>query len=206
MSATFLRNRILGAFRSSLDPFIQAAGATIPADLVFANPTIQWLAAVVSHLADPSAITSSAKAPTSQIEEMIAKYTKDLAVVKDKKPIDLAEGLVVVLTGSTGGLGSHLLADLVKNDGVKKVYTFDRSENVQDKQKIAFEDRLLPTNLLKSEKLHSLTVNANRNDFGLASETHEEVKSPHPSVARHTLTSGRRSGIVSRTSFTMPGG
>ena len=206
LSATFLRNRILGAFRSSPDPFVQAAAATIPADIVFANPTIQWLAAVVSHFADPSATTSSAKTPTSQIEEMIAKYTKDLPVVKGKRHIDPADGLVVVLTGSTGGLGSHLLADLVKNEGIKKVYTFDRSENVQDKQKIAFEDRSLPTNLLKSEKLHSLTVNASRNDFGLASETLEEVKFQHLSIAQHSLTSIHRSGKASRTSSTMPGG
>lgn len=106
---------------------------------------------------------------------MIAKHTKDLPVVKEKEPINPVNGLVIILTGSTGGLGSHLLTDLLKNERIKKVYTFDRSENVRDKQTIAFEDRLLPTILLKSDKLVALTINASRDDFGLTPDVLKEV-------------------------------
>ncbi|THH16915.1 hypothetical protein EUX98_g9224 [Antrodiella citrinella] len=177
LSATYLRNRILGAFRSSTDPFVAAAASSIPADIVFANPTLQWLASVVANLADPSAVSNSSKTHAEEIEDMVAMYTKDLPTVKGKRPIDPSEGLVVVLTGSTGALGSHLLADLLADERVRKVYTLDRAEHVQERQQLAFEDRLLPLEMLRSDKLRALTVNAGRADLGLDTATLAEIKS-----------------------------
>ncbi|THH28219.1 hypothetical protein EUX98_g5965 [Antrodiella citrinella] len=177
LSATYLRNRIIGAFRSSPDPFIAAAASSIPADIVFANPTLQWLASVVANLADPSAVWNSSKTHAEEVEDMVATYTKDLPIVTGKRPIDPSEGLVVVLTGSTGALGSHLLASLLKDDRIRKVYTLDRAEHIQERQQLAFEDRLLPLELLKSDKLRALTVNAGRADLGLDADILGEIKS-----------------------------
>lgn len=119
---------------------------------------------------------------------MVATYTKNLPTVEGKRPIVPSEGLVVVLTGSTGALGSHLLASLLADERIRKVYTLDRAEHVQERQQLAFEHRLLPMDLLNLGKLRALTVNAGRADLGLDAATLAEVGSDSSCASSCVLT------------------
>ncbi|TCD69319.1 putative NRPS-like protein biosynthetic cluster [Steccherinum ochraceum] len=177
LSATFLRNRILGALRSSPDPAINALCTAVPQELVFVNPTIDRLAQAITRLIHPFD-SDEANNDAEEINAMIAKYSADIPAASSSRlslPND-GTGLVVLLTGSTGGLGSHLLATLLGSSRIAKVYTFDRGLDVKTRQKASFEDRGIPLDHLESTKLHTLSVDYDKPDFGLSNEVLNDLK------------------------------
>lgn len=137
LSATFLRNRIMGVLRSSSDPQVAQAAQKINQNVVFSHPTIKQLAMHISQLAagDEAGPTSASAA----IEGMIAKYSVGLTEVH--KSLDLPPAPVVLLTGSTGGLGSYMLQELPRNEEVERVYAYNRpargKTTIQERQEEA---------------------------------------------------------------------
>jgi hypothetical protein len=183
LSATFLRNRIIGALRSSSDANAQKAAFGVTQDLVFAFPTIKQLATHIAVLvlhgnAVSVASVTAAKPAADVIIKMIDKYSVGLGdlVVSN---VQSAAGAVVLLTGSTGGLGSHLLESLLSNADVRKVYAYNRSSktsaSIFDRQKDAFVDRGLDSALLCSEKLVFMEGNGALPKLGLQDSLFEEV-------------------------------
>jgi hypothetical protein len=180
LSATFLRNRIIGALRSSSDANAQKAAFGVTQDLVFAFPTIKQLATHIAVLVLRGNAVSVAGVTSAKdiINKMIDKYSVGLGdfVVSDVQP---AAGAVVLLTGSTGGLGSHLLESLLSNADVRKVYAYNRSSktsaSIFDRQKDAFVDRGLDSALLCSEKLVFMEGNGALPKLGLQDSLFEEV-------------------------------
>lgn len=176
LSSTFLRNRILGALQSSPQA---SASRGITQNFVFANPTVDKLTRAIVHLVNDLSDDASTEGDkdVNEINAMIAKYSVDIpAISTDKRHASLDNGIVVLLTGSTGSLGSHLLATLLKEPKVRKVFTLDRGPaDVKTKQKAVFEDRGLPVGLLESAKLVAIEANYEEPDFGLQSEVVEEV-------------------------------
>lgn len=176
LGATFLRNRIIGAFRASKGGFSQQAAASVSQNFVFDHPTIRDLAQAICTLIDPSSAPSGGQDVASQIKEIIHKYGADMPVmnVTGTTPED---GAVVLLTGSTGNIGSHILASLLSDDRVVRVYAMNRGDSsaaAAERQKAAFEDRGLPLDLLSGGKFIPLTGDLGREQFGLA-EHYDEV-------------------------------
>ncbi|KAG6374188.1 hypothetical protein JVT61DRAFT_4841 [Boletus reticuloceps] len=162
LSSTFLRNRIIGSLAASSHETIQAAASQISQDIVFTNPTLRLLAKrLIQLLAGEEGSFSPAPDPQVEIEDMIAKYSIGLGKLGDGAPGRFHDRHVVLLTGSTGGLGSYLLASLLSREDVALVYAFNRpskTDTIQHRQRAAFEDRGLDTALLDSDKLiHILT-------------------------------------------------
>ncbi|KAI0081390.1 acetyl-CoA synthetase-like protein [Panus rudis PR-1116 ss-1] len=175
LSATFLRNRIIGALRNDSSTSSQRAIAHINQDFVYKHPTVNRLAHALVSLVNPSAAPVLEEA--DGIHHMIEKYTANLPPSAPlQKDID-SNNLVVVLTGSTGALGSHILAALLKEDRIKKVYTLNRGSDVASRQNASFVDRQLPVQLLDSAKLVQLSADLNSSDLGLAANVLTEIKS-----------------------------
>jgi FlaA1/EpsC-like NDP-sugar epimerase len=63
--------------------------------------------------------------PTAVIKKMIDSYSRDMPTINAENKIK-PDGEVVLLTGSTGGLGSYLLASLIADERVKKIYALNR--------------------------------------------------------------------------------
>ncbi|CAL1703594.1 unnamed protein product [Somion occarium] len=174
LSATFLRNRIIGALNSSSEPSAQKAAASIPQEFIFTHPTIQRLAAAIVSLVDPSFGTTAHG--RASIEDLIAKYSANLPAARSVPHGTPPSEIVVVLTGSTGGLGAHLLASLLEEPNVAKVYTLNRGNDLVERQKASFVDRGLPVELLSSGKLVQLTADLSLDDIGLDSDVLKEIK------------------------------
>ena len=113
------------------------------------------------------------------ITEMIAKYIVDMP-----KPAHLSaqangvveHDVVVMLTGSTGAVGSYILARLLADSRIAKVYTFNRQVNIPyDRQKASFVERELDTLLLESPKLVQLVGDLSQQYFGLDEAVFNEV-------------------------------
>ncbi|KAL0564029.1 hypothetical protein V5O48_018027 [Marasmius crinis-equi] len=87
---------------------------------------------------------------------------------------------VVILTGSTGVFGSMLLADLILDSTVTRIYALNRAHkkhSLDTRQRAAFREKGLDPNLLDSEKVKLLVADLLKSDdFGLPSKDFHEMK------------------------------
>ncbi|KAG6819125.1 hypothetical protein H0H93_015121 [Arthromyces matolae] len=119
---------------------------------------------------------SHVRASAATIEALIEQYSVGLDPLPAKiAPRPILQGpIVVLLTGSTGNLGSEILVNLLKDDRVERVYTFNRpskrGDPIEERQMKAFNKRRLDTNLLRSEKLSYVLGDATQQDLGIASD------------------------------------
>jgi thioester reductase-like protein len=116
-------------------------GANVTAPIIYSNPTVEQLAKAMSGNISKSNGQASAPLTREQkIQKMVAKYTEDM--VRPKRTANApkpASKHTVVITGSTGSLGTHMLEQLLKNPNVEKMYCMNRSDNAEARQKSSFE-------------------------------------------------------------------
>ncbi|KAL1663173.1 hypothetical protein GGF50DRAFT_116273 [Schizophyllum commune] len=167
LNATVLRLRLLGGLKS--DPNAAPACLEIAQNVVYQHPSIHKLAALVSGLVRGDATSSKApRSATETIVSLAARYSEGLpgyvdaltlpkyVPAKSAKPLELP--VTVLLTGTTGNLGAEILAMLLKDDRVARIYALERvgSAPVKERQRARFADKGFHVGLLDSEKLVSL--------------------------------------------------
>lgn len=209
LQATMLKNTVLHALRQ-VAPASKVQ--TIPGNFVYQFSTIRSLAnyataisqTSVSHKIDDLSPDSASKNDTRQqrINDLIKKYTErqpwpvhtprniningtDIISNNDKAgEVGNSGNEVVFLTGSTGGLGSQLLARLLVSRSVSRVYAFNRPSTNSASEKAslyqrhldAFRDRGSDVELLKSSKLVFVEGDTSVDGFGIAPELFAEIK------------------------------
>ncbi|KAJ6514497.1 putative aminoadipate reductase [Mycena vitilis] len=171
LNATFLRLRIVGALKNSADDRVNAAAQAIPQNFVYAHPSIEELADAIAVLVHGDAKGSDG-GKAAIVEKMIAKYSEGLGGAQFHNKNTSSGGVVVLLTGSTGGIGSHILQILLRLASVERVYAFNRKGRVSvfERQLEAFTDRALDVSLLSSPKLVYLEGDTSSPDLGLPSD------------------------------------
>ncbi|OAX38467.1 putative aminoadipate reductase [Rhizopogon vinicolor AM-OR11-026] len=181
LSATFLKNCIIGSLGSSSDRNVQASSSRIDQNIIFSSPSICRLArSVIDAVLQRNG--QGAVDFKTDIENMIEKYS----VALGHSTIDASSttfngcsrgGHVVVLTGSTGGLGSYILASLLQREDISAIYAFNRPSNgsIQRRQISRFEDRGLDITLLQSEKLVYVETETSHDHLGLDNELYRKI-------------------------------
>ncbi|KAJ6491913.1 acetyl-CoA synthetase-like protein [Mycena sanguinolenta] len=177
LNATFLRHRIVGALRNS-SAQARSAAQKITQNFVYAHPTIEDLANALAAAVrgDENVSLNNAKVA---VESMITKYSAGFdAPLSSPRHSGSSAGHVVLLTGSTGGLGSHILENLLSHPAIERVYAFNRPGRipVSERQRGAFVDRALDITLLASEKLIYLEGDTAKEDLGLPHEMWTELR------------------------------
>lgn len=113
-----------------------------------------------------------------EIQELLDTYSRNLPTASYSREITKAAdtGATVLLTGSTGNVGSHVLATLLQEPGVRRVYTLNRlSATAKERQRAIFAERGLPVRLLSSDKLVQLFGNATVDQLGIERGAFDEV-------------------------------
>jgi hypothetical protein len=182
LSATFLRNRVIGSLSSSSDRDIQASASRIDQNVIFSSPSIRRLARSVINAVLQQNGTSTVDAK-ADIENMIERYSVGLENSVTEANTTLTNGgnqsgHAVALTGSTGGLGSYLLADLLQREDVSVVYAFNRPSkgaSIQQRQEDSFNDRGLDITMLQSAKLVYVETDTSDDSLGLDKEFYQKV-------------------------------
>ncbi|KAG8704771.1 hypothetical protein FRC09_003330, partial [Ceratobasidium sp. 395] len=163
----------------------QAVAAQIDQETIFKHPTVTQISDVIVQLSSGTGrqLGSSHGDAASAMERMIKKYSCNSPSIT---PLEFRSHRLlserVVLTGTTGGLGSHILAQLLANDRVERVWALNRRSSVAGKslrqrQHEAFEEKQLDVALLDSPKLLLIESDITAEKLGLAPEIHEEIKS-----------------------------
>ena len=134
---------------------------------IYSNPNISKLAIAVQFLTDHGKATSEGleKDRISKMEELLAKYSHSLPQPKVHNAQRQEQDLTVVLTGSTGSLGSYLLDCLLANSQVTKVVCLNRGVDSEIKQKNVNQSRGLITEW--GGKAQFLTSDLSKGNLGL---------------------------------------
>jgi nucleoside-diphosphate-sugar epimerase len=95
-----------------------AVSEMMPRSFIYMNPTISQMTQRLTGKLDLQIATSRDEA----VRQLVEAYT----VKSDDQQSNNAEGAVILLTGASGGLGSHILAHLAASDSVKRIICFNR--------------------------------------------------------------------------------
>ena len=176
---TYIRSALLDALRKSSNVNTKL----VPTNFVYEYRTVYSLATYLSQLAlsDSATMLSTESVIRRKVEEMHKMVEKYSSMFPPHIPLDgypPPSGIIVLLTGSTGGLGCPLLAKLIQDGGVEKVYALNRSggKSVMERQSSAFRERQMDLSILASPKLRLLEADLTGELLGLPRDVYEEVR------------------------------
>lgn len=158
----------------------------LPANMVFENHTTNRLAQfVAAYFEQQHPLVDSADsliAHCREMQDLAIKYSTGMSTVDTLRKLDSADKSenVVLVTGTTGILGSYLLQDLVHRADVSRIWALNRvnaADPTVERQRKALQDRGIDDSILTSNKLHMLDGNLSQAQFGLADSVWKEVGS-----------------------------
>lgn len=140
--------------------------------LVYSNPSVEALIVVVTALCKGGTPASSAK---TAIEEMQRLYNLNVShlPITARKPQPQTERIGVLLTGSTGSLGSYILDSLVREGRIDHIFCLNRGPRSLDRQHESQVSKGL--SLIPSDKITFLEGSLSQEYFGLAIEDYKTL-------------------------------
>ncbi|KAL8829920.1 MAG: hypothetical protein Q9170_005963 [Blastenia crenularia] len=112
------------------------AARGVSAKLMYSNPTLSKLASAIKNLLDPNTHEEqdTEGARIKEMEQILDELSADLPASDIHKSRSVEGGHTLLLTGSTGSLGSYMLDVALTTPNVKKVICLNRRANSQDQQ------------------------------------------------------------------------
>ena len=159
-----------------INEFLATTGIqqSITTRAVYANASLEGLTAVLSSLLSGGSAEAGGGKWTP--ETLYGEFAKELPIVSRQAPVPShppAGGHVVLLTGSTGSLGSYMLDALQKDQSVSKVYCLNRGPNSAERQAQSQHDRGLAA--ASPEKIAYLDANLSEPALGLAQDEYKKL-------------------------------
>ena len=173
LSATLLRRRITGALQATTSEEAKAGIASIDQNIIYTYPTVDRLRDYLVSLITDTDKIDNVKSHVDEIETMIAQYLKPWPTIHGSAE----PGTTILLTGSTGNLGSHILEALLRDPRILRIYAFNRASSHQplDRHISRFENNGLDKALLISKKLTFLEGDASQDNLGVESSVFNQV-------------------------------
>lgn len=107
----------------------------------------------------------------------MSKYCADIPQAVQGQYPARTDGPIVLLTGSTGSIGSNILASLLSERKVVQIYALSRQSTTEDRRlRTAFEDRSLPVSLLDDSRLSILVGDVTQPNWALDKAQYDEVQ------------------------------
>jgi len=181
LQANWIRQTILRGI--SLSTGVDTSKAS--RNFVYEHPTIVTLAEYVRSLADRGhALSNGVLSLVQDIESFLVSYTNGFPVHKPCiSGSFFRKGDVILVTGTTGSLGTAVLAKLVQSDSISKIYAFNRrstkGEGMLPRQGAALRSRGYDEKLAKSPKVVFVEGSLTRTGLGIEHVLQEEVCHPH---------------------------
>lgn len=183
------------------DPIIRNVIHQVHNTFVYGHPTLVGLAEAICSLLQPTG-DKEQKQPVHEIREMIDDFSVGMSMIEAPRDTLKPKKRTVLVTGTTGALGSQLLVLCLAEPQVDRVYAFNRPSSdsaTATRQEHTFLERGLDVSLLNSPKLMYLEGDASEPWLGLNHETYEDVRNQVTTIIHN---SWRLDFNLSLSSFT----
>ncbi|TDL22742.1 acetyl-CoA synthetase-like protein [Rickenella mellea] len=180
LQAMSIRNTILCALGQSGGDL-----SALSVKFVYSNPTILGLARYISRVASGAVMIidtpTSLNAKVSEMHGHVEKFTRSFPThTPNHLATRMNSGDVVLLTGTTGSLGAHLLAELSRDPGVTRIYTLNRADargklNVSERQNSALGKYKIGSEEIEFAKVVFLEGDLTKPDLGLGLDVRKEL-------------------------------
>jgi hypothetical protein len=176
LQATWIRNSLLRALRDSARLDTRQSVD----NFVYDHPSILRLSRFITNWASGQSLGNNVS-KESLMQAMVDKYSKKFPAHTSSSTFTGLGGDVVLVTGTTGALGCYLLAKLVDDSAVSRIYAINRVRrkgqgSLVNAQKSALIDRGLDSEaILVSKKLHLLEADVTLPRFALPEDVYDEV-------------------------------
>ncbi|EKM50943.1 uncharacterized protein PHACADRAFT_262848 [Phanerochaete carnosa HHB-10118-sp] len=193
LSATLLRNRIVASMRTSDDPLATQASSSISQSVLFQHPTIRELASFLASSVFSSLPHSrghiASSASVDEVRDLISLHCSEMPQSVPAVPVLEGEGAVVLLTGATGNIGSHILASLLHDSRTLRVYVLLRSSNNGlERLRSTLSERGLPVTPQDEARLTVLVGDTTKENWGLDHSTYEQILSSVTHIVHNAWT------------------
>ncbi|KAI0040339.1 acetyl-CoA synthetase-like protein [Auriscalpium vulgare] len=188
LQAISIGNALLHALRSTTTQHFVG----VPTNFVYANPTITALCHFVTRLLSPERASTSEAADVPAraraMRAMADKYSTGWRVrstASSSQWVDTTPaGEAVLLTGTTGRLGCHLLAQLLTRPSVRRVYALNRAAQIplRERQRAEFRRWGLNDALLDLPAVMFLEGDLEKEELGLDSYVFDQVQATVTSI------------------------
>ncbi|RYP31564.1 hypothetical protein DL768_011169 [Monosporascus sp. mg162] len=127
---------IVSNLRRNLQDQTSSPTAWVSPRIIYRNPTILALSRLLKGFLDEGAFPEeeSELAQARIMDEIVERYTKALPKSPGSQTIESSGTSVIALVGSTGYLGSHVLAALLQNPNISRIYCLNRGSDARKRQ------------------------------------------------------------------------
>ena len=119
-----------------------------------------------------------------EMESLLDKYVQSLPVDNQRQRTPVTQGRTVLLTGSTGSLGSYLLNKLSNDTNVQHIVCLDRNSSAAEKYRDNGPQRGLSP--LDPDRVEFIKANLAESQLGLKNEVYERLKNTVTHIIRET--------------------
>jgi thioester reductase-like protein/acyl-CoA synthetase (AMP-forming)/AMP-acid ligase II len=166
--------RLTRAIKAALWEHDKSAASKLTIRTIYEFPTIHGLATAVMRLSHELNGQDEHEAKEKRMAQALDKFYEKLAQIPQRSTKCLAvRSGAVILTGTTGSLGSYILDCLIRNDTVQQVICLNRAKDARDRQHETNSARGLSTDFAK---VKFLPIDVSANKFGLSSDAYEDLR------------------------------
>ena len=144
---------------------------------IYTHPTIVKLAHEIIYLAQESRASTEVdeKMRVEKMSLMLQKYSAGMIAQKNQLSTrNTKTPQTVLLTGSTGALGSYLLERLASCETIKRIYCLNRSSGSEQRQDPALASRGLILHSHRNRVVY-LTSDMSKSDLGLEHGVYSDI-------------------------------
>jgi thioester reductase-like protein len=162
--------KLLRHIRASLKNQELHLSSDLTPKVIYQNPSPETLSrGLLALLCASGSEATESDQPGDYLAQLRARYSSRIRELRD----DFDTGFTVLLTGSTGSLGSYLLDKMMHNPGIDRVICLNRAGSDENRQSGIQSSRGLQTDFAKVDFLEA---DLSQEGFGLDCETYTSLK------------------------------
>lgn len=173
--------------KSSIAVLHSEVAKDIAPKLIYSNPTVKKLADAIFNLVNPT-LKGHEDAGSDHItamKKMVEQFSSDLPVFNTQKPLLKDGALTILLTGTTGVLGSYMLDHALSMPNVKKIICLNRKADSEAQQRSSHASRGLVTDW--QDRVLFFQADLSKPRLGLHDEQYNLVRNDTSLIIRKRL-------------------
>lgn len=173
--------------KSAISSQNDAVAPRVSPKFIYSNPSLRRLTSAIFTLLNPNVNGEEAAETTRTdlMKQMVQEFSDSLLPSSVPRLPARNEGLTVVLTGSTGSLGSYVLDDALARPGINKIICLNRSADGESRQRSSHASKGLTQDW--HGKVHFLQADLSKPQLGLDDDEYKTTLTEANLIIRKSL-------------------